>query len=199
MGRRNATRVARPGSQPATRKHTRIVGSQRECRVWLVLGDRALWLEWLRWEGWAAIGYGRWEGREPSGVKLLDRPGWENGVKRRVVKGSDLILPLLSRESKHLGKLADLVAFLAENSYDDMTMRTPGYLTLRNRLHCYEITLYDPDAGVRLALRAQTLDDVLRLANEAVTAESLPWEVDNYLMGLLEEKEKKKSSTRRKK
>lgn len=186
------TRVVFPRTRAATRKHGQVLPSRREKRIWLVCGSVALHLEWLPWEGYAVIGRAKWLGRDVGTVEVLDRPGWSDGMKRRVVKGSDLILPLLSRETATLKKLPDLVAFLAECSYDDMTMRTPGYFTLRNRLHCYELTLYDPDAGVRLALRAQTLDDVLRLANEAVTAEGLPWEIDNYLQEQLTKKTKKK-------
>ena len=193
------SRVLVAGTRPVTRRHHQIVSRRRDCRVWLVLRDRVFWMEWLRLEGWAVIGIGRMVGRDITLLKQLDRPGWEKGMKRRVVKGSDLILPLLSRETAVLKKLPDLVAFVGECAYDDNTMRTPGYITLRNRLHCYEITLYDPDAGLRIALRAQTLDDVLKLANEAVTAEGLPWEPDKYLQEQLAEKEKKSSRTSRKK
>jgi len=113
-------------------------------------------------------------------------------VKKRQVASGDLILPFLGRDSKLLTKLPRLCEFVSATAYDDGEFRMPGYWTFRNRMTTYEVTLYDPNYGIRLTLRAVTIDEVFTLAEKAVDAEGMPWEVDNYLTEQLTKKKPKK-------
>lgn len=116
----------------------------------------------------------------------------EMAFKKRTDHGERLPAPQLPQDSKVLGKLTQLVAFISDVTYEDKSPRTPGYFTLRNRVFTYEITLYDPDAGVRVAVRHTTIDGALAAANELLLAPEAPWETDDYLTRQLAGKKKKK-------
>jgi hypothetical protein len=98
----------------------------------------------------------------------------------------------LPAASTILAKLPAIRAFVTDTQYDDGTPRTPGYLTIRNRGIAFEITLYDPDSGTRLPLRAPDLDKLLLLIEQLVGVEDAPWELDPYLTEQLERRAKKK-------
>lgn len=152
---------------------------------------------WTLWHWRARIGYViRAAGTGPTpGDDALYEWGLEDepmGFARRVVAGERLPSPQLSQESKVLGKLSQLVAFVSDVSYEDKTPRSPGYYTLRNRVFTYELTLYDPDAGLRVAVRDVTIDGCFAAANELLRLPEAPWEVDNYLQQQLAKIPKKK-------
>jgi len=163
------------------RRHRQTLPRRGEKRIVWVEGSLWWLLEWRAYRGWWALKRGRFVAGEPVILNDYPRPEEYRPMKRRRSPGEELVIPILSRETKLLAKLPRLCEFLTATSYDDNTFRTPGYLTLRNRLTTFELTLYDPDAGLRLALRAVALDDVLMLAEKAVDADGMPWEVDNYL------------------
>jgi len=163
-----------------------------ERRIVWVSGHLWWLLEWRSRLGWWCLERGRFERGEPVRVGEYPRPEECSTVKKRQVASGDLILPFLGRDSKLLAKLPRLCEFISATAYDDGTFRQPGYLTFRNRMTTYEITLYDPDYGLRLALRAVTIDEVLTLAEKAVDADGMPWEVDNYLTEQLSKKKPKK-------
>lgn len=179
-------------TRPVGKRHHQVVSSRREKRIVLVLDRGAMVLLWRPFKGWVVVALLHWDGSDFVKIRETEREYQDMPLKRRKLAEGVASLPMLPRDSKTLGKLPDLVAFLTECSYEDMSMRTPGYFTFRNRLHCYEITLYDPDAGLRLALRAPTVDDAFKLADTAVTAEGMPWEIDQYLTDMLAKKSKKK-------
>lgn len=174
------------------RRHHQVLPRFGEKRVVWVSGHLWWLLEWRYRRGWWCLERGRFERGEP--VRMGEYPRPEEYVLKRRVQPSegDLILPFLGRESKLLIKLPRLCEFLSATTYEDGTFRQPGYLTFRNRLTTYEVTLYDPDAGMRLALRAVTIDEALTLAEKAVDAEGMPWEVDQYLTDQIAKKVKKK-------
>lgn len=112
--------------------------------------------------------------------------------EKRTAAVGDLPQPQLDQTTKVLVKLPQLVAFVSDVVYTDKSRRTPGYFTLRNRVFAYELTLYDPDAGMRVAVRHNTVDGVLAAAEELLKAPDAPWEADSYLMGQLPKNRKKK-------
>lgn len=192
-------RVCRWAARTGFKRHSQTTGQQWQKRVWWVIGEVWYLADWLQYRGWWILKRGVEDGFEVRTHFSYPRPKERTVVKKRTAPEGARILSMLSTETVLLKKLPRLVEALTCVSYEDGTPRTPWYLTLRNKLSSFEVTLYDPDIGHRLALRAARLDDVLLLAEKAVDTEGLPWEPDNYLLGLLEEKEKKKSSVRKKK
>lgn len=105
--------------------------------------------------------------------------------------GAGVVMPALPRESKTFAKFPLYEEFMAATSYDDGTPRTPGYSTLRNRGHCYELTLYDYDSGLRLPISGPDKDHVYKVAEQLLGVPDAPWQPDDYLMGLLSKKKRK--------
>jgi hypothetical protein len=118
----------------------------------------------------------------------------EMRVKRRIPpQGSGKnIVPALPATSVILAKVPAMRAFVTDTAYEDGSPRVPGYFTLRNRVACFEVTLYDPDSGCRLPVRGSDLDKALQMAEQLLGVEEAPWEVDQYLLGQLEQRGRKK-------
>lgn len=113
-------------------------------------------------------------------------------IKRRTPPEKELPIPALPSDSKALAKFPLLREFLSATQYEDGAIRTPGYCTIRPRFIEWEITLYDPDGGVRVAIRARTLDDMLQAVEVVLSASEAPWEPDSYLQDQLAKRGKKK-------
>lgn len=114
-------------------------------------------------------------------------------MKRRTPPASeDAIIKPLPAASVMLAKLPTIREFLTATQYDDKTPREPGYVTLRNLGTTFEVTLYDPDAGLRLPCRGDTLDGVLALMEQLAGTEEAAWEVDRYLTQRKQERAKKR-------
>lgn len=114
-------------------------------------------------------------------------------MKRRAAPQGGLpVVPALPATSVMLGKLPLIREFLSATAYDDGTMRTPGYYTFRNRGHSYELTLSDPDSGMRLVARGPDIDKTFSLAETLLGTEDAQWEIDRYLTEQLEKKRPKK-------
>jgi len=152
---------------------------------------------WVLWHWRPRIGYvirALGTGPTPGGDTLYEW-GLEDepmGFVKRQATPDRLPSPQLAQDTKLLGKLTLLVAFVSDVKYEDGSPRVPGYFTLRNRTFAYELTLYDPDAGLRVAIRDVTLDGVYAAANELLKAPEAPWETDDYLMSQLAKKKKRK-------
>jgi len=114
--------------------------------------------------------------------------------KRLVQADGPTIRPALSGDSKVMGKLTQLVAFIRDTVYDDGTPRQPGYFWFTNRWSAYEIILFDPDSCSRLVCCAATIDDALALAEAALRAPEAPWVLDQYMLDRAAKKPKKKTS-----
>jgi len=179
----------RPGR---LRRVCRWLPSRGELR--LIVERLGVWMRfrWLPRRGYWLVAAGvRGDLRDQSLLPEQHDP--EDDVKRRnQVPDGDLPVPALSGTSVILAKLPMLREFMSATQYEDMSSRTPGYMTLRNRGYSYEVTLYDPDSGCRIAVRAQELDKVLLLAETVVSAPESPWERDTYLTEQLAKKRKKK-------
>lgn len=114
-------------------------------------------------------------------------------IKRRTPVGSAELPGIpLPMTSAILMKLTLIREFLTEVNYEDGSKRQPGYMTLRNRGTQFELTLYDPDAGMRLPCRGLLIDDAFALAEKLLGTESAPWEKDDYLTSRLTTKKKRK-------
>lgn len=113
-------------------------------------------------------------------------------IRKREVIGTPMSIPALDATTKHLQKVPLLLEFVSATAYEDGAPRQPGYFTLRNRVIEWELTVYDPDAGARLAVRARTLDQVWFAVETLLGASEAPWEPDRYLQSLLVPKKKKK-------
>jgi len=117
---------------------------------------------------------------------------WKMPPKRRVPEGELPPIPALGVESLIFKKCPLLIEFCAATAYEDGSMRTPGYYTFRNRVVEYEVTVYDPDAGQRMPVRARTVDEVFKAVELFLGAENAPWEVDGYLLSQVEKNNRKK-------
>lgn len=120
-------------------------------------------------------------------------------IRRRAVDPLTLAAPEASSETAYLVLNPLLIEFLTATSYDDGAPRVPGYFTVRIRGTEWEMTLYDPDGGVRLPLRAPCVDDVMTAAEAALGTENSSWEPDQYLLKQLAQRPKKQPVDRKKK
>lgn len=184
--------VSRWTGRPAYPSRTGQRASTRECwryswrKHWLIL-----W-HWVPWAGWYlhATYDGRTESRPLVDTHALSL---EDQMKRKIVTaGAGVIMPRLSETSLLLAKLPAIREFLTQTAYEDNTSRQPGYLTLRNKGHAFELTLYDWDGGCRLPLLDSTFDKVLLGMEALLGLEDAPWAVDKYLMEMLAKKTKRK-------
>lgn len=114
-------------------------------------------------------------------------------MKRRVpLTEGNYIPPALPATSDVLRKLPQLREFITATTYEDGSVRVPGDFALRNRGTGFEVTLYDPDAGLRLPCRGSTIDDAFMLAEKLLGVEDAPWEVDDYLTQRLAKRKARK-------
>jgi len=169
--------------------------SPRSGERWLrILLPRAWWLlQWLPREGWWVTSAG--DAETPYDEPIYSSPRYQGDAmkRRQAAKPGDTVVPPLSSTSTHWPKLPAVREFISATSYDDGSPRTPGYITVRNRVTTYEVTVYDPDSGSRLSGRAPGLDEALMLVEKLLGVEDAPWEPDGYLQKQLEQKPKRKT------
>lgn len=149
-------------------------------------------LSWLPRAGWWLLSAGL-KG-QPDGRPYYECPRpEEDAMKRRLkTEGAQFIMPAAPSASVLLGKLPAIREFISATEYDDKTPREPGYLTIRTVGTQWQVTLYDPDSGSRLPVRAAELDKALLLAEQMIGVEEAPWEPDRYLTELLAKRSRKK-------
>jgi len=173
------------------------------CRRWWALP---------RGEKWWCVQVGKWlytwravpiTGLWLVAVDLVDGQTltriWESsyeladmGIKRRAVALKQQPLPELSRESTILKKCPALMEFLTATQFDDGSCREPGYYSMRNRGASFELTIYDPNAGLRLPVNAATHDACFAMVEQHLGVDEAPWQVDRYLAEQCAKKSKKK-------
>lgn len=165
---------------------------RREVRYRIEYGGRWLTVQYLPFRGYWALRINA--ARDPNGVPSYECPRpCPMAMKRRLpVNHKDLPGIPLPMTSAILMKLTLMREFLTEVNYEDGSVRQPGYFTLRNKGTQFEITLYDPDAGMRLPCRGLLIDDCFALAEKLLGTENAPWEKDDYLTSRLTEKKKRK-------
>lgn len=113
-------------------------------------------------------------------------------IKKRVA-GEDLPpIPALSIESAILKKCPLVMEFCTATAYEDGSARQPGYYTMRNRTIEFELTVYDPDAGMRLTVRSREHDRCFHGMEVLLGAPDTQWEVDRYLWEHRPKEKKKK-------
>jgi len=174
---------------------------QRVCRylprageVFLRISDGSRWyhIQWLPREGYWVTSAGT--GATPGeGVYHWSPRFQSDAMKRRQVAApGEHKLPALPMASTILAKLPALREFLTATEYEDGGNRQPGYMTMRNRGTTFEVTLYDPDSGHRIACRGTSFDETLLLAEKLLGTPEAPWEVDQYLTDQLAKRSRKK-------
>lgn len=112
-------------------------------------------------------------------------------VRKLASAAGDAPRPRLPSETAYFKKVPLVVEFVCATNYDDGSSRTPGYMTFRNRGHAFELTLYDPDSGLRLVIGGPDIDHCYMAANTLLGAEQAPWVCDDYLTSQLTKKRKK--------
>lgn len=180
-----------PSSAIALR--SQYLPKHRDVKLRIVRGEVVYHLTWRPREGYAVHGWGL-VGTPVALHSRLTTPHDEDPrMKRRTPPAAGLPALPLDDTSKVLLKFPLVREFLSATAYEDQTPRQPGYMTIRNRVGSYEITVYDPDAGLRCAARAMTLDDVLAATELLLGAKEAPWEVDRFLMEQVTKNKKKRA------
>lgn len=155
---------------------------------------RSQWhlVQWLPREGYWTVSAGLVS--DPNETPYYFAPRYQgDAVKRRqAARPGDTVVPALPSASVQWPKLPAIRQFISETKYDDGTPRTPGYLTVRNRVTVFEVTLYDPDSASRIATRGKTLDEALGLAEQLLGVEEAPWEPDAYLLKMMAQNQPRK-------
>jgi len=103
------------------------------------------------------------------------------GIKRRTPAGVEAIPAELAAPIDAFGQWPMIADFLSATKYDDGTVRLPGSVRIENIRTCYRVTLYDPDAGLRLPFAAATVEACLTQLEALLGVEDAPWEVDQWL------------------
>lgn len=110
-------------------------------------------------------------------------------LKRRApLAGPKEVKIALPCESVILCDLPLLREHCSATTYADGGVRQPGYFWVMNRETCYEVLVFDPDAGARLPCRGASYDAAFLTAEKLLGCEDAPWEQDKYLSGRLAEK-----------
>lgn len=137
---------------------------------------------WRPFRGLSAIGSGDVGSVHCTNLYPDPRKVERMFAKRQMADGAPVIRPALPAESKVLGKLPTLVAFLRDTVYEDGSPRQPGYIWFTNRWSSYEVILFDPDSCSKLAVNGPTIDDTLALAEASLRAPDAPWQLDQYMV-----------------
>lgn len=178
---------------PGIRRRSQYLPRYGERQLVLDRGRKWYRLHWVAHAGYRVLGAGPPDLPAPLYIEVDAHPQKGVRMKRRAPVSENIPGPALAAESKVLDKLPKIREFLSAVKYDDGSVRQPGYVTIRNRTWSYEITLYDPDAGLRVAVRAPTLDDVWAAAELILEADDAPWEIDQYLQSQLSRGKKKRA------
>lgn len=191
MRRLWGTRVLEPGARASVRRGGQRLPMRGEKLLWMWFQGFPLLMWWKAHAGYRplALATKKEPGREDIQQWFL--PGEEVAIKRRQNIDTPALLPFLSNETVILKKCPALVEFISATAYEDGSPRQPGYVTIRNRVIEFEITLYDPDAGQRVSIRARLIDQCFAGVEAILQAVDAPWEPDQYLQGRLPKKKKK--------
>lgn len=185
------TRVLAPGGRGSARRGGQRLPQRGEKLLWMWFEGLPILMWWKAHQGYRPLAVARVQVPARDDLIQWHLPGEEVAIKRRQQLDTPAVLPFLSSETKVLAKCPNLVEFLSATAYEDGLPRQPGYMTIRNRVIEYEITLYDPDAGQRVAVRARLLDQAFAGAEAVLSATDAPWEPDKYLQERMPKKKKK--------
>lgn len=131
--------------------------------------------------GWVWIGWGRGGRSDVVYEPLPFAHRWFVAVLKRTGRGTGEAPPALQLADSGtlIGPL--LAEHIAATKYEDGTVRVPGSFKVENVGSAYRVTVYDHDAGLRLACSGPVLADVYELIEIALGTADAPWEVDRYL------------------
>lgn len=169
-------------------------------RTWTVsLKSKLLLARWFAREGLRYVAIRDIRGQTDTWRTLPLSECYTMGIKKREVTAMDLAPPAAPATTSYLVLSPMLLEFTSATTYEGGLLRTPGYFTIRTRWTEWECTLYDPDAGMRLPVRAPTVDDLMVAVEVALGTQEAPWEVDRYLSEQLAKKVKKQPLAAKKK
>lgn len=174
-----------PGRQRLLPKTGEVVIHIETAGGWLVVQWRRHDGYWLRKVGKAGVPIDR-------PLHVYPRPKVPKMKRRERAAAGLPLVPALSNESVPLNDFPLLREWVSCTAYDDGSIRVPGYITLRNRGHSYEVTVYDVDEGLRLPVRGPDLDRTLMLVETLLGTQDAAWEVDDYLQSQLARKSARK-------
>lgn len=143
------------------------------------------------WTGTWVVAVDRHDDPKPVRIWTNPVPLAERRMRKLASTTGIVAIPQLPGVSKIFAKCPRVLEFMSATAYDDGSPRKPGYLTWRNRGHCYELTAYDPDSGLRLPVSGPDVDHVYGALEGLLGAPDAPWQVDDYLMGQLTKKKRK--------
>lgn len=118
---------------------------------------------------------------------LLERPSM--AIRRR---------PASEETGKHLAKtettlfssLSSLVEHCSHRSYDDGTVREPGWITVKTSGAAWVVQVKDPDGCCSFSCIGETLDKALETAALLLACDEAPWEPDLWLQQARAKKKK---------
>lgn len=187
------TTVLTWGRKSAIRRGGRYLPQRGEKRFFVAFATQWYYFRWRAHRGYVFCS--RFTPPDQGGETIEQ---WSFGdekmpIKKRAPSGELPVIPALSVDTTILKRCPLLVEFLSATAYEDGSIRQPGYITIRNRTIEYEATLYDPDAGMRVSIRARELDKMLAGVEAILGATEAPWEIDKYLWEHKPKEKKKKS------
>ena len=104
--------------------------------------------------------------------------GGGNGAAREVKKH------LAAVESNLFHGLPAIIQHCCVTQYEDGDPRKPGWITIKTMGSAWVVQVKDPDSCCALTATAQSLDDVLALAELLLSGDEAPWEPDPFLQRL---------------
>jgi len=103
------------------------------------------------------------------------------GIKRRTPAGVESTPAELAAPIVLFAAYEKIAEFLSSIKYEDGTPRLPGSVRIENVRTCYRVTLYDPDAGLRLPFAGATVEACCDELEKLLGVIDAPWEVDQWL------------------
>jgi len=188
-----SVKVLTCGRRAAIRHGSQRLPQRGDRHYYLALSRVWLLMRWRAHRGYILCALCSAHGPEHEVVERWSYGDEKMPLKKRLATGELPPIPALSVETLLFRKCPMLVEFCSATAYEDGSARQPGYFTLRNRTIEYELTVYDPDAGMRITCSAASLDNVFAGMEALLKAPDAPWMVDRYLWERKPKEKKKKS------
>lgn len=157
----------------------------------VAIGGTDWGLTWTRLGGIRVLGPRQVDGSFPAarGPNLYT----EAGMKRRILNKALVDAPKhkAAVETDLLAKHHSIVAHCAVTRYDDGEPRRPGWIVLKTLGERWVVEAKDPDAGARLTVSDESLDEALSCMAVLLAADDAPWESDPFLKQQAKPKKKK--------
>lgn len=150
--------------------------------MYLFWVDRTVELLYQPRTGYVPLGVTKGRGGRGPAIAVYTVP--DVTMKRRsaaVTASKDGPSHLAAIDCDSMSKFPSLVAHCCITRYDDGEPRRPGWFTIKTLGAAWVCQVKDPDGCCGLTLTAQSLDDVLTLAELMLSSDEAPWEPDPFL------------------